>query len=111
MNKKLVGKEIMNLLENIPSGTEDGLESDVENGKNYLWDEYGHVLDKTNLDKFDKLLSEQFNTETILDDKVELPIFEQEYNEHQTIEPNTTDLFLPLTSTVQLKTPIPTLPI
>ncbi|XP_060873874.1 piggyBac transposable element-derived protein 3-like [Metopolophium dirhodum] len=106
MNKKLVDKEIIHLLE-IPSGSEDGFEteSDVENEKVDLWNEYGDLLDETNIEKFEKLLSEQFNVDTILDDKVELPIFEHVYDEPQTsIETNTTDLFLPSTSSVQQTT-------
>ncbi|KAE9523298.1 hypothetical protein AGLY_016246 [Aphis glycines] len=106
MNKNLVDKEIIHLLE-IPSGSEDGFEteSDVENEKVDLWNEYENLLDEPNIEKFEKLLSEQFNVETILDDKVEFPIFENEYDEpHTSIETNTTDLFLPSTSSVQPKT-------
>ncbi|KAE9521638.1 hypothetical protein AGLY_017934 [Aphis glycines] len=106
MNKNLVDKEIIHLLE-IPSGSEDGFEteSDVENEKVDLWNEYENLLDEPNIEKFEKLLSEQFNVETLLDDKVEFPIFENEYDEpHTSIETNTTDLFLPSTSSVQPKT-------
>ncbi|KAL4092487.1 hypothetical protein QTP88_026988 [Uroleucon formosanum] len=67
--KKMVDKEIIHLLE-ISSGSEDGfeIESDVENDKVDLWNEYANLLDEPNLEEFEKVLSEQFNTETILDD-------------------------------------------
>lgn len=99
MNKKIVDEEIIHLL-NIPSRSEDGfeIESDIENDKVDLWSEYANLLDEPNLEEFEKLLSEQFNTETILDDKVELPIFEPQAS---AIETNTTDLLLPSTSYVQ----------
>ncbi|KAL4126528.1 hypothetical protein QTP88_010749 [Uroleucon formosanum] len=99
MNKKIVDEEIIHLLD-IPSGSEDGfeVESDVENDKVDLWNEYANLLDEPNLEEFEKLLSEQFSTETILDDKVELPIFEPQAS---AIETNTTDLLLPSTSYVQ----------
>jgi len=98
MNKKIVDEEIIHLLE-IPSGSEDGfdIESDVENDKVDLWNEYANLLDEPNLEEFEKLLTEQFNTETILDDKVELPIFEPQTS---AIETNNTDLFLPSTSDI-----------
>ncbi|KAL4126598.1 hypothetical protein QTP88_010810 [Uroleucon formosanum] len=71
MNKKIVDEEIIHLLD-IPSGSEDGfeIESDVENDKVDLWNEYANLLDEPNLEEFEKLLSEQFSTETILDDKL-----------------------------------------
>jgi hypothetical protein len=99
MNKKIVDNEIIHLLE-IPSGSEDGfeIESDVENEKVDLWNEYANLLDEPNIEEFEKLLFEKFNTETILDDKVELPIFEPQTS---VIETNTTDLFLPSSSCVQ----------
>lgn len=102
MNKKIVDKEIIHLLD-IPSGSEDGfdIESDVENDKVDLWNEYANLLDEPNLEEFENLLSKQFNTETILDDIVELPIFEPQTS---AIETNTTDLVLPSKSYVQQKT-------
>jgi len=98
MNKKIVDEEIIHLLE-IPSGSEECLdiESDVENDKVDLWNEYANLLDEPNLEEFEKLSTEQFNTETILDDKVELPIFEPQTS---AIETNNTDLFLPSTSDI-----------
>jgi len=84
----------------IPSGSENGfeIESDIENEKVDLWNEYTNLLDEPNIEEFEKLLSKQFNTETILDDKVELLIFKPQTS---VIETNTTDLFLPSTFYVQ----------
>jgi hypothetical protein len=92
MNKKIVDNEIIHLLE-IPSESEYGFEidSDVENEKVDLWNAYANLLDEPNIEEFEKLLFEKFNTETILDDKVELPNFESQTS---VIETNTTDLFL-----------------
>jgi len=54
-------------------------------------------INEPNLEEFEKLLTEQFNTETILNDKVELPIFEPQT---LAIETDTTNLFLPSTSDI-----------
>lgn len=78
MGNKLADGDILHLLD-IPSGSEDGFDSDADLEQNVdLYDEYQDLLEEPDEATFKVLLSQQFQTESFLDEVVEFPVIEFE---------------------------------
>jgi len=75
MAKKLDDGYILHLLD-IPSDSEDGFESDSDDDQKNLYSEYKDLLDEPDITTFKELLSQQFSSDTVLDEAVEFPVLE-----------------------------------
>lgn len=75
MANKIDDSDILQLLD-IPSGSEDDFESDVDDDQLDLYTKYSNLLEEPDITTFEGLISQQFSFESIVDEDVIFPILE-----------------------------------
>lgn len=79
MANKIDDSDILQLLD-IPSGSEDDFESDVDDDQLDLYSKYSNLLEEPDITTFEGLISQQFSSESIVDEDVIFPIIESVVN-------------------------------
>lgn len=75
MANKIDDSDILQLLD-IPSGSEDDFESDVDDDQLDLYSKYSNLLEEPDITTFEGLISQQFSSESIVDEDVIFTILE-----------------------------------
>jgi len=75
MANKIDDSDILQLLD-IPSGSEDDFESDVDDDQLDLYSKYSKLLEEPDITIFEGLISQQFSSESIVDEDVIFLIIE-----------------------------------
>ncbi|XP_050064516.1 uncharacterized protein LOC126553389 [Aphis gossypii] len=75
MANKIDDSDILQLLD-LPSGSEDDFESDVDDDQLDLYSKFSNLLEEPDITTFEGLISQQFSSESIVDEDVIFPIIE-----------------------------------